>query len=287
MPSMEKPMDNEVTRRTVATASSSDGTRFALIEDCKEQHVFVWRDDDAESQAVFSECSVGSITARDVAQFALRAASPASSSVQEAARRAATETWPFVKWAELGRDAEIAETTKIIMRHIATEMATTQVDGPQIDFKKYASNYEKEFSSWIGDGTKVYNLGDCAIIIWHNIITPLRNRIKELEAATTPQSEVRVMGDEWRDISSAPKDGQTVLLGYENLNGKWRTLRGQWFSEQAILDEWEDPAEGSEGWYETSAQADDPPNCWLVYPTHWQPLPSLPKLNSTRTDHKD
>lgn len=56
-------------RRIVTTAQGSEGTRFALIEDAKEQHVFVWRDDDADSQIVFSECTINSITARDVIEF--------------------------------------------------------------------------------------------------------------------------------------------------------------------------------------------------------------------------
>lgn len=81
----------------------------------------------------------------------------------------------------------------------------------------------------------------------------------------------------WQPISSAPKDGRTLLLGYENLSGKWRTVRGQWFSEQEIMDSWEDPDDGIEGWYETSEQADDPPNCWSVHPTHWMPLPAPPE----------
>lgn len=81
----------------------------------------------------------------------------------------------------------------------------------------------------------------------------------------------------WQPIETAPKTGRTILLGYVNSHGNWRTLRGQWFSEEAILD-WEEPDDFEAGWYETSVEADDPPNCWLTEPTHWMPLPAAPKF---------
>lgn len=84
----------------------------------------------------------------------------------------------------------------------------------------------------------------------------------------------------WLPIDSAPKDGRTVLLGYYNTNGKWRTLRGQWMSVEYIVEEWYDydgTEEATPGWYETSAESEDIPNCWLASPTHWQPLPAPPK----------
>ena len=81
---------------------------------------------------------------------------------------------------------------------------------------------------------------------------------------------------EWREIETAPRDGRTVLLGFYNKLGNWRTLRGQWFSQAEIDESWEEPENGSEGWYETSVEKDDPPNCWLTEPTHWMPLPPPP-----------
>lgn len=80
---------------------------------------------------------------------------------------------------------------------------------------------------------------------------------------------------DWQPIETAPKTGRTILLGYVNSHGNWRTLRGQWFSEEAILD-WEEPDDFDAGWYETSVEADDPPNCWITEPTHWMPLPTPP-----------
>ena len=78
----------------------------------------------------------------------------------------------------------------------------------------------------------------------------------------------------WRPISEAPKDGRSMLLGYPNRAGKWRTVRGQWFSDAEIAETWEE--EGDEGWYETSVECEDLPNCWPIEPTHWMPLPATP-----------
>lgn len=84
----------------------------------------------------------------------------------------------------------------------------------------------------------------------------------------------------WQPIETAPKTGRTLLLGYLNEAGKWRTVRGQWMSADYIDMNWEDPDDpaGSEGWYETAVNADEIPNCWAVTPTHWMPLPQPPAI---------
>jgi len=84
-------------------------------------------------------------------------------------------------------------------------------------------------------------------------------------------------GDLWQPIETAPKDGRTLLLGYRNSHGNWRTVRGQWMSEDYIEEFWEEPDNGSPGWFEDSVEADDVPNCWPIEPTHWMPLPPAPK----------
>lgn len=81
---------------------------------------------------------------------------------------------------------------------------------------------------------------------------------------------------EWQDISTAPKDGRTLLLGYFNSAGNWRTLRGRWVSEDYISAFWKEPENGEPGWYECAVEADNEPNCWATDPTHWMPLPSPP-----------
>jgi hypothetical protein len=85
---------------------------------------------------------------------------------------------------------------------------------------------------------------------------------------------------EWQPIETAPKTGRTILLGYRNSHGNWRTLRGQWFSQEAINEDWEDPEGCEPGWYETSVEADDTPNCWATEPTHWMPLPEAPNTEA-------
>ena len=82
---------------------------------------------------------------------------------------------------------------------------------------------------------------------------------------------------EWQPIETAPKDGRTMLVGYLNSHGNWRTMRGRWYSQDTIEEEWEDPDLAGEGWYETVVESDEYPNCWWTTPTHWMPLPEPPK----------
>jgi len=81
----------------------------------------------------------------------------------------------------------------------------------------------------------------------------------------------------WQPIDTAPKN-KTILLGYKNECDKWRTVRGQWFDQSYIDENWDecDDTSDMEGWYETSVESDDIPNCWKIRPTHWMPLPPAP-----------
>lgn len=92
---------------------------------------------------------------------------------------------------------------------------------------------------------------------------------------TQPFGACTVPGDAWQPIETAPKDGRSMLLGHFNSHGRWRTLRGQWFSAGVIEETWED-IECPEGWYETSVECGDDVNAWWTEPTHWMPLPSPP-----------
>lgn len=105
-------------------------------------------------------------------------------------------------------------------------------------------------------------------------VRQLINRIRALEAAQSGQRAGVAEG--WQPIETAPKTGCTLLLGYPNSLGNWRTTRGQWMSEEYIAENWEDPEDVEPGWFETSVEADDLPNCWCIEPTHWMPLPAAP-----------
>lgn len=99
---------------------------------------------------------------------------------------------------------------------------------------------------------------------------------------TTTQAEAyadaRVAeSQQWQPIETAPKDGRTILLGYYNSHGNWRTMRGQWMSEDYIAEHWEDTDDEQPGWFETSVEADDIPNWWRIEPSHWMPLPAPPQ----------
>ena len=83
----------------------------------------------------------------------------------------------------------------------------------------------------------------------------------------------------WQPIETAPKNGRTILLGYYNRAGSWRTVRGQWMSEEYINENWDNPddADAIFGWYETSEEAEDAPSAWKITPTHWMPTPPPPE----------
>lgn len=83
--------------------------------------------------------------------------------------------------------------------------------------------------------------------------------------------------DGWQPIETAPQTGRTLLLGYFNVLGKWRTLRGQWFTNAVIQEEWTNSDVHEAGWFETSVECDEEDSgCWPTDPTHWMPLPQAP-----------
>ncbi len=126
------------------------------------------------------------------------------------------------------------------------------------------------------DGEKWYANEEAAICSCANMQKLQKiyteQQVRELLAAASKLPQ----GDGWLPIESAPKD-KTILLGYRNTHGNWRTLRGEWFSREEIDEFWEDPDGVEPGWFETSVEADDVPNVWRTEPTHWMPLPQPPK----------
>lgn len=81
---------------------------------------------------------------------------------------------------------------------------------------------------------------------------------------------------QWQPIETAPK-GRTLLLGYWNDLGNWRTVMGCYYAEETLESETEDSGFAPPGWYE-STQAYEYLAPLDKEPTHWQPLPKgLPK----------
>ena len=105
------------------------------------------------------------------------------------------------------------------------------------------------------------------------------DRSRLSRAALESALRLALAAREWQPIETAPKDGRSMLLGYPNGAGKWRTVRGQWFSDAEIAETWEE--DGDEGWYETSVECEDLPNCWAIEPTHWMPLPAAAPKGTT------
>jgi len=103
--------------------------------------------------------------------------------------------------------------------------------------------------------------------------------LRAASANTAPAAEGAQA--EWQSIETAPKDGRTLLLGRTNEMGKWRTMRGQWFTKAEIDQDWEETDGFEAGWYETAVEPDYP-NCWAIAPTHWQPLPKAPRIDGDK-----
>lgn len=139
----------------------------------------------------------------------------------------------------------------------------------------------QEFVAKKGDQYRVYVDSGCRNHEWK----ALRAFLEDVAAAPTPlTSAADALPVDWQLIATAPKGGRTLLLGYYNRAGKWRTVRGQWMSEAYIAENWEDLEDGKPGWFETSVEADDPPNCWAIDPTHWMPIPAAPTQDIGATD---
>ena len=94
------------------------------------------------------------------------------------------------------------------------------------------------------------------------------------DAVSHPSPPEGMVGG-WRPIAEAPKTGRTLLLGYFNANGKWRTTRGEWMTQDHIDEYAEEPERMTPGWYETTVENDEG-DCWRIEPTHFMPLPPPP-----------
>ena len=146
----------------------------------------------------------------------------------------------------------------------------TETPAPVVDleqFRHVVQFYREKSGSWAHHGADPKDVAEA-------------DRLLAIIDTARP---AKAEGDAWRQIESAPQDGRTLLLGYLNRAGKWRTVRGQWFSQETMDEVWEDPDACEPGWFETSEEAEDVPNCWPIEPTHWMALPKQPVDDTART----
>ena len=73
----------------------------------------------------------------------------------------------------------------------------------------------------------------------------------------------------WRDISTAPNDGNTVLVYVPD----FEKVTEAWFCEQTGL------------WPQDNAYSYDGKPCNVGLPTHWRPLPAPPSTPTTEASH--
>lgn len=91
----------------------------------------------------------------------------------------------------------------------------------------------------------------------------LFTRVEELEAALASQDMEQRAG--WMPIETAPKDGTTIILGYEGSYSE----EGHWMSDPS-RNHWRET-----GWFASDADVlcEHPSR-----PSHWQPMPPAPPL---------
>ena len=130
------------------------------------------------------------------------------------------------------------------------------------------------------DVCRVFDRNDLETIV--SITEPLgHGRVEDIyrDAWDHVAAPPTAQAEGWMPIKTAPQDGRTLLLGYFNSAGKWRTTRGEWMSQDYIDEYAEDPDCMSPGWYETTVEGDDG-KCWPIDPTHWMPLPPPPTTSA-------
>lgn len=104
-----------------------------------------------------------------------------------------------------------------------------------------------------------------------------------LEDAIVAFARLRLLtpAAEWKPIETAPRD-RTLLVGYRNRLGNWRTVVGSFYAAGTLESEHTDSGFADEGWYEESQTHDEilPTD---EAPTHWMPLPPPPVFGGPRS----
>jgi hypothetical protein len=81
----------------------------------------------------------------------------------------------------------------------------------------------------------------------------------------------------WRPIETAPKDGQSILIGWQDQECGWQT-RCAWWDVQFDL-KWDEEKEGSyyrPAWTDARIMSFNYEETYSYEPTHWMPLPPPP-----------
>ena len=154
----------------------------------------------------------------------------------------------------------------------------------------YGTMSQDDFSMVAEDDDRLYEIVEAVCAPLLSSIAELEKQVAEFETkwdetdAALAEAESRIdalsKDAEWQPIETAPKTGRTILIGYFNKLGNWRTMRGEWFSREYIDEYFEDPDMVEPGWYEVTVEADESPNCWPTNPTHWKPLPKPPAIDT-------
>jgi hypothetical protein len=83
---------------------------------------------------------------------------------------------------------------------------------------------------------------------------------------------------DWQPIETAPKDGNKIILYYQNRHNFGRTVMGCWVTDEQANETDTDGVGLEAGWYEQIDNWDDYAQIAIHEgePTHWMPLPKPP-----------
>lgn len=97
-----------------------------------------------------------------------------------------------------------------------------------------------------------------------NALVAVSNSIGQLSARL---SGMAAAPQQWQPIETAPKDGQTIIVGRDM--GSFGFVRGYAYFEGV-------PGAFVSGWI-SNGFTDPPGNLGLAHPSHWMPLPTRPE----------
>lgn len=85
---------------------------------------------------------------------------------------------------------------------------------------------------------------------------------------------------DWQPIETAPKDGEPILIGWQDETHGWQT-RCAWWDERFAPD-WDKETDGVNdyrpAWTDGRVMSFNYEETYEYTPTHWQPLPEPPAI---------